>query len=470
MYQTLPSPSWASQSKVSSTTSPSAVTVSLTQPRLDAVGDGPGLVGDGDDHVEAGAVGVVLDVGPPGARSQREPPVVRARSEVGGVEGDLLRAGGQGGRRGPVGGRGRRRSRRRVVAAAGEGEQEGEDGPCPGEQSGNERVVVMPASVLPGRRTPAERRVVDPAPGWEDRGVSEQPPYSPPPAHNPYQPAPWGGSPYSPYQLGPNGIPIGPPPDHPQTTTVLLLGHPRLRRVPGVVAVRLGDRASRAEGDRRVGRALRRSVQRQDRLRPRDRRQAASSSSASSAPSATSPSSLPSSPARALTAHPPARPHHRYTEEGHRVREVLTYSRRGNRLSPRQLDAWETHRHEWVVSGEDVYDERLRWADRFGLDRHRSWSRSAPAGGRPRWPSPHATPRSTCSPSRCGGPASPRPWRGSPRRGSPMSGCAPLTRCGPSSTGFRTAASPWAADVLPRPVAQDPAPQAPGRSPRSSPG
>ena len=57
--------------------------------------------------------------------------------------------------------------------------------------------------------------------------MSEQPPYTPPPAHNPYQPgqpAPWGGSPYSPYQLGPNGVPIGPPPDHPQTTTVLLLG------------------------------------------------------------------------------------------------------------------------------------------------------------------------------------------------------------------------------------------------------
>ncbi len=69
-----------------------------------------------------------------------------------------------------------------------------------------------------------------------------------------------------------------------------------------------------------------------------------------------------------MTAHPPARPHHRYTEEGHRVREVLTYSRRGNRLSPRQLDAWETHRHEWVVSGEDVDDERLRWADRFGRE------------------------------------------------------------------------------------------------------
>ena len=69
-----------------------------------------------------------------------------------------------------------------------------------------------------------------------------------------------------------------------------------------------------------------------------------------------------------MTAHPPARPHQRYTEEGHRVREVLTYSRRGNRLSPRQLDAWETHRDEWVVPGEAVDDGDLRWADRFGRD------------------------------------------------------------------------------------------------------
>lgn len=59
-----------------------------------------------------------------------------------------------------------------------------------------------------------------------------EPPTEPPPVQpgpyqpqqNPYQPNPYGGSPYSPYTLGPNGIPIGPPPDHPQTTTVLLLG------------------------------------------------------------------------------------------------------------------------------------------------------------------------------------------------------------------------------------------------------
>jgi tRNA (guanine-N7-)-methyltransferase len=65
---------------------------------------------------------------------------------------------------------------------------------------------------------------------------------------------------------------------------------------------------------------------------------------------------------------PPARPHHRFTEEGHRVREVLTYSRRGSRLSPRQEQAWEAHRHEWVVPEEVVDHEGLRWADRFGRE------------------------------------------------------------------------------------------------------
>ncbi len=69
-----------------------------------------------------------------------------------------------------------------------------------------------------------------------------------------------------------------------------------------------------------------------------------------------------------MTGVPPDRPHHRFTEEGHRVREVLTYSRRGNRLSPRQLQAWETHREEWVVPEEVVDDDGLRWADRFGRE------------------------------------------------------------------------------------------------------
>lgn len=54
--------------------------------------------------------------------------------------------------------------------------------------------------------------------------MSEQPFGGPPPPQNPYQPNPYGSSGYNPYQLGPNGVPIGPPPDHPQMTTVLILG------------------------------------------------------------------------------------------------------------------------------------------------------------------------------------------------------------------------------------------------------
>ena len=50
------------------------------------------------------------------------------------------------------------------------------------------------------------------------------------------------------------------------------------------------------------------------------------------------------------------------------MREVLTYSRRGNRLSLRQQEAWETRREEWVVSGDAVDDPALSWADRFGRE------------------------------------------------------------------------------------------------------
>ncbi len=42
----------------------------------------------------------------------------------------------------------------------------------------------------------------------------------------------------------------------------------------------------------------------------------------------------------------PARPHTGVTEDGRRRREVLTYSRRGSRLSDRQAEAWERRRDE----------------------------------------------------------------------------------------------------------------------------
>ncbi len=52
---------------------------------------------------------------------------------------------------------------------------------------------------------------------------------------------------------------------------------------------------------------------------------------------------------------PPARPHHRFTAEGRRMREVLSYSRRGSRLTPRQQGAWERH-HEQMVIPEDAVE------------------------------------------------------------------------------------------------------------------
>ena len=45
----------------------------------------------------------------------------------------------------------------------------------------------------------------------------------------------------------------------------------------------------------------------------------------------------------------PARPHHRLTDDGRRMREVLTYSRRGSRFTPRQAEAWAAHHDAWVV-------------------------------------------------------------------------------------------------------------------------
>jgi tRNA (guanine-N7-)-methyltransferase len=52
----------------------------------------------------------------------------------------------------------------------------------------------------------------------------------------------------------------------------------------------------------------------------------------------------------------PARPHTGFTEDGRRLAEVVTYSRRGSRLSDKQVAAWERRAHEWWVPDE-VVDE-----------------------------------------------------------------------------------------------------------------
>jgi tRNA (guanine-N7-)-methyltransferase len=51
---------------------------------------------------------------------------------------------------------------------------------------------------------------------------------------------------------------------------------------------------------------------------------------------------------------PPARPHLKFTEDGRRIREVLSYARRGSRFTPSQQGSWEAHQHKWVIPDEAV--------------------------------------------------------------------------------------------------------------------
>jgi tRNA (guanine-N7-)-methyltransferase len=68
------------------------------------------------------------------------------------------------------------------------------------------------------------------------------------------------------------------------------------------------------------------------------------------------------------SATPPARPHHRFTEDGRRMREVLSYSRRGNRFTPHQREAWDAHHEAWVIPEDAVDRPGFRLADWFGRD------------------------------------------------------------------------------------------------------
>ena len=65
---------------------------------------------------------------------------------------------------------------------------------------------------------------------------------------------------------------------------------------------------------------------------------------------------------------PPARPHLRFTEDGRRIREVLSL------LAPRKPvhadagAAWEAHHERWVIPDEAVDDPGFRRADWFGRE------------------------------------------------------------------------------------------------------
>jgi tRNA (guanine-N7-)-methyltransferase len=65
---------------------------------------------------------------------------------------------------------------------------------------------------------------------------------------------------------------------------------------------------------------------------------------------------------------PRARPHHRLTDDGRPVREVLSYARRGSRFTPSQQAAWDAHHDAWVIDLDDVDRPGFALADRFGRE------------------------------------------------------------------------------------------------------
>ena len=64
------------------------------------------------------------------------------------------------------------------------------------------------------------------------------------------------------------------------------------------------------------------------------------------------------------------RPHTGLTEDGRRVREVLSYTRRASRLSDRQAEVWERRHRDWWVADEAVDDP--------GFDVRETFDRDAP--------------------------------------------------------------------------------------------
>jgi tRNA (guanine-N7-)-methyltransferase len=62
----------------------------------------------------------------------------------------------------------------------------------------------------------------------------------------------------------------------------------------------------------------------------------------------------------------PARPHTGLTGEGRRVREVLSYARRGSRLTDAQAAAWRRLANRWWIPEDAVDDPGLGLSERFG--------------------------------------------------------------------------------------------------------
>ena len=142
------------------------------------------------------------------------------------------------------------------------------------------------------------------------------------------------------------------------------------------------------------------------------------------------------------------------------MREVLSYSRRGSRFTPSQAEAWEAYAAAWVIPDEAVDEPgspgRLVRARGPARGRDRSGGRGGDRGAgrapaRPR----RAGPRGVAA----------RGGRG-PGRGGRGRGATNVRFCSVDAAWMlehvvAPGLARGALDVLPRPVAEDPAPQAP---------
>jgi tRNA (guanine-N7-)-methyltransferase len=63
---------------------------------------------------------------------------------------------------------------------------------------------------------------------------------------------------------------------------------------------------------------------------------------------------------------PSAHPRQKFTDDGRRMREVLSYARRGGRFTPSQQESWDAHHAEWVVPDDAVDDPSFSWSGVFG--------------------------------------------------------------------------------------------------------
>jgi tRNA (guanine-N7-)-methyltransferase len=64
----------------------------------------------------------------------------------------------------------------------------------------------------------------------------------------------------------------------------------------------------------------------------------------------------------------PARPGTGLTEDGRRLQVLTTYTRRGSRLTPKQQDAWDRRRDDWLIPEAAVDEESFDAARHFGRE------------------------------------------------------------------------------------------------------